>query len=292
MSGASRSAILLGLIGQGIQASRTPRMHEQEAAEHGLRCIYRLIDLERLGLTAAALPDLLLAAERMGFDGLNITHPCKQAVMPLLHELSPEAEAIGAVNTVVLSEGRRVGHNTDCLGFAEGLGRGLPDADLGHVVQIGAGGAGAAVAHAVLSLGGARLAIVDADPDRARNLARSLSGRFGPNRATASPDIAAAMTAASGLVNATPMGMAQHPGLPLPASLLRPSLWVAEIVYFPLETALLREARACGCRTLDGGDMAVFQASEAFRLFSGMPPDTARMRRHFLAMGPQQECDR
>ncbi|MGH7211923.1 MAG: shikimate dehydrogenase, partial [Acetobacteraceae bacterium] len=251
------------------------------------RCIYRLIDLDQLGLTSAALPDLLLAAERMGFGGLNITHPRKQAVMPLLHDLSPEAAAIGAVNTVVLSDGRRFGHNTDCLGFAEGFRRGLPDADLGHVVQIGAGGAGAAVAHALLSLGAARLAIVDADPDRACNLARELAARFGPDRATAPPDIAAAMAAATGLVNATPMGMARHPGLPLPASLLRPSLWVAEIVYFPLETALLREACACGCRTLDGGGMAVFQAVEAFRLFSGTTPDAARMRRHFLAMGQQ-----
>ncbi|MGH7103764.1 MAG: shikimate dehydrogenase [Acetobacteraceae bacterium] len=285
MSGASRSAILLGLIGEGIQASRTPSMHEQEATEHGLRCIYRLIDLERLELPRSALPDLLSAAERMGFDGLNITHPCKQAVIPLLHELSPEAAAIGAVNTVVLSDRRRVGHNTDCLGFAEGFRRGLPDADLSQVVQIGAGGAGAAVAHALLSLGAARLAIVDVDPDRAGNLARNLAGRFGPDRAMAPPDLAAAMTAATGLVNATPVGMARHPGLPLPASLLRRSLWVSEIIYFPIETELLRRARAIGCRTLDGGGMAVSQAALAFELFTGMKADAGRMRRHFDQLG-------
>ena len=284
--------ILLGLIGHGIQASRTPRVHEQEAAEHGLRCVYKLIDLEQLRLTVADLADLLLAAERMGFDGLNITHPCKQAVIPLLHELSPEAAAIGAVNTVVFSNRRRIGHNTDRLGFAKNFRAGLAGADTSHVVQIGAGGAGAAVAHALLSLGTGRLAIVDADPDRARALASGLAAHYGPARATATTDIAAAMAAATGLVNATPMGTAQHPGLPIAAALLRSSLWVAEIVYFPLETALLREARARGCRTMDGGGMAVFQAVEAFRLFTGGTPDAARMRRHFLAMDPQQEVNR
>lgn len=281
----SRSSILLGLIGHGIQASRTPRMHEQEAAEHGLRCIYRLIDLEQLGLTVAELPDLLLSAERMGFDGLNITHPCKQAVIPLLHKLSPEAAAIGAVNTVILSGEKRIGHNTDYMGFAESFRSGLPDADMSRVVLIGGGGAGAAVAHALLSLGAGRLAIVDIHLDRARNLAAGLAAQYGPDRATAAPDIDVAMGSATGLVNATPMGMVQHPGLPLAASLLHPSLWVAEIIYFPLETALLREARARGCRTLDGGGMAVFQAAEAFRLFTGATADAARMRRHFLAMG-------
>src|SRR5471032_3371495 len=95
-------SLLLGLIGSGIQASRTPAMHEREGAEQGLRVIYKLIDLDKLGLQADALPELLLAAERMGFAGLNITHPCKQRILPLLDELSPDARALGAVNTVVL----------------------------------------------------------------------------------------------------------------------------------------------------------------------------------------------
>src|SRR3954469_20402124 len=106
-------AILAGLIGSGIQASRTPSMHEREGAEQGLRYIYKLIDLEKLGLKADALAELLTAAARMGFNGLNITHPCKQAIIPLLDELSDDARALGAVNTVVLKDGRKIGHNTD-----------------------------------------------------------------------------------------------------------------------------------------------------------------------------------
>jgi shikimate dehydrogenase len=278
------STILLGLIGSGIQASRAPALHEQEAAAQGLRCIYKLIDIDKLGLGIEALEDLLTAAERMGFDGLNITHPCKQAVVPLLHELSPDARALGAVNTVLLKDGVRIGHNTDWWGFAENFRRGLPDVALDRVVQFGAGGAGAAVAHAALTLGVGQLAIIDVDASRSLVLAESLCARFGAGRAVQGSDIAAAIQKADGLINATPMGMAEHPGLPLSPELLRPALWVAEIVYFPLETALLRAARARDCRTLDGGGMAVFQAAEAFRLFTGNVADPVRMLRHFARM--------
>jgi shikimate dehydrogenase len=277
-------ACLVGLIGAGIQASRTPALHEAEAAAQGVRYLYKLIDLEVLRLGAEALPELLTAAERMGFDGLNITHPCKQMVLPLLHELSPDARALGAVNTVVLRDGRRIGHNTDWFGFAESFRRGLPDVARDHVVQLGAGGAGSAVAHAALTVGVRHLTIIDVDPARALAVADGLSARFGVGRAVAGTDLAAAVAAADGVINATPVGMAKYPGLPLPATLLRTSLWVAEIVYFPMQTELLRTARALGCRTLDGGGMAVFQAVEALRLFTGIVPDAERMRRHFAAM--------
>jgi shikimate dehydrogenase len=279
-----RPAILAGLIGSGIQASRTPAMHEREGAEQGLRLIYRLVDLDVLRLGPEALGELLTAAESMGFSGLNITYPCKQAVVPLLDQLSPDARALGAVNTVLLKDGQRIGHNTDCSGFAESFRRGLPDVRRDHVVQLGAGGAGAAVAHALLAEGVGRLAISDTDTPRAEALATDLAARFGAGRAVVVGDLAAEVAAADGLVNCTPVGMAKLPGTPLPVALLRPALWVAEIVYFPLETELLRAARAIGCRTLDGGGMAVFQAVGAFRLFTGLEPDAARMQRHFAAM--------
>ena len=279
-----KPSCLVGLIGSGIQASRTPAMHEREGSAQGIRHIYKLIDLDLLGLDASALPDLLTAAEQMGFAGLNITHPCKQAVLPLLGELSPDAAAIGAVNTVVLRDGKRVGHNTDWFGFAENMRRNLPDAPRERVVQLGAGGAGSAVAHALLTLGVRHLSITDLDEGRARGLAEALARRFAGATVNVVADLAQAVRQADGLVNTTPMGMVAHPGLPLPVSLLRPSLWVAEIVYFPMETELLRQARAIGCRTLDGGGMAVFQAVEAFRLFTGVAPDAERMLAHFAAM--------
>jgi shikimate dehydrogenase len=275
----------VGLIGAGIQASRTPSMHEHEAAEQGLRCEYRLIDLEKLQVGAEALPDLVKEAESKDFAGLNITYPCKQSVLELLHELSDDARAIGAVNTVVLSNGRRVGHNTDWWGFAESFSRGLPDVQKNSVVQLGAGGAGAAVAHAMLTLGARKLSIFDLNTVRADNLAADLCARFGAGRAAAESDLADAMATADGLIHATPTGMVKHPGLPLPAEMLRPALWVAEIVYFPMETELLRAARRLGCRTMNGSGMAVFQAAAAFRLFTGITPDAERMQRHFASMG-------
>ena len=277
-------SLLAGLIGYGIQGSLTPAMHEQEGAAQGLRYVYRRIDLQVLGLGAEALPELLTAAERMGFNGLNITFPCKQAVIPHLHELSEDAAALGAVNTVVLRDGRRIGHNTDASGFAEGFRRGLPDVQRRHVVQVGAGGAGSAVAQAAIKLGVERLTIIDTEPARAQEVAAAVVERFGSGRAEAGTDLRAALATANGVINTTPVGMAKFPGSPVPVELLRPDLWVAEIIYFPLETELLRNARAIGCRTLSGGGMAVFQAVDAFRLITGSEPDPERMARHFAEM--------
>jgi shikimate dehydrogenase len=282
----TQRAFLVGLIGAGIQASLTPALHEREAAAQGLRYMYRLIDLTALGLGVEALAELVTAAQRTGFAGLNITHPCKQSVIPFLDELSEDARDLGAVNTVVLKDGKRVGHNTDWFGFAENFRRGLPDAPRDHVVQLGAGGAGSAVAHAALTCGVKKLTIVDTVAERAKAVAEGRAARFGPDRlSVASPaDIAAALATANGLINTTPIGMEKYPGLPLSAALLRPDLWVAEIIYFPIETELLRVARALGCRTLDGGGMTVFQAAEAFRLFTGIEPDAQRMLQHFAAL--------
>ncbi|MEU2741572.1 shikimate dehydrogenase [Streptomyces sp. NPDC007095] len=270
---------LVGLIGSGIGPSLSPALHEREADRQGLRYLYRLIDIDVLGVGPEAVGDLVRAARDLGFDGLNITHPCKQLVIDHLDELAPQAAALGAVNTVVFEGGRAVGHNTDVTGFAASFARGLPDVPLERVVQLGAGGAGAAVAHAVLTLGAGHVTVVDAMPDRAADLAAGLNRHFGAGRAAAgTPDaLGGLLGLADGVVHATPTGMAAHPGLPFPAGLLHPGLWVAEVVYRPLETELLRTARAVGCATLDGGGMAVFQAADAFRLFTGREPDAVRM---------------
>jgi shikimate dehydrogenase len=280
-STAARPSILAGLIGAGIQASRTPSLHEHEGDAQGMRYLYRIIDLDAQKLDITALPGLIEGAQRTGFTGLNITYPCKQAVIPLLDELSPEARSIGAVNTVVFRDGKRVGHNTDCLGFAEGFRRGLGDVARGRVVQMGAGGAGAAVAHALLSEGVEQLSIFEVDPSRAQSLVDNLNAHFGPGRARVGLDLATAVAEADGLVNTTPVGMSKLPGTPVAAALLHARLWVAEIIYFPLQTQLLADARALGCRTLDGSTMAVFQAVKAFELFTGKKADATRMQTFF-----------
>lgn len=280
-AGGPASCCLLGLIGSGIQASKSPALHEAEATAQGFQCRYELLDLDQLGVGVEHLPALLTEAERRGFVGLNITYPCKQAVIPFLHELSPQAKALGAVNTVHFTAGRRLGYNTDAWGFAESFRRDMQGAATGTIAQIGAGGAGAATAFALLELGARRLRLVDIEFSRAEALATSLASRFADRDIRTWRHVAEAIGGADGIVNATPMGMTRHPGSAVPAALLQPSQWVADIVYFPLSTELLLAARAAGCRTLDGGGMAVYQAVRAFEIFTGRAADAVRMRRHF-----------
>jgi shikimate dehydrogenase len=260
-------------------------MHRSEAAAQGFELIYELFDLDQRGLENAALTALLDEAEARGFAGLNITYPCKQAVIPLLHDLSEEARAVGAVNTVQFRDGRRIGYNTDASGFEESFRRGMPGAPFASVAQIGGGGAGAATAFAFLRLGTRRLTLFDVVPERARALAETLERHFTHCEIRVGTDLAQALAVADGVLNATPVGMAKHPGTVVPQAVLRPALWVADIVYFPIETQLLRAARAVGCRTLDGGGMAIFQAARAFEIFTGRTADSARMRQQFLATG-------
>lgn len=276
--------VKLGLIGAGIQASKTPAMHMAEARAQGFALDYQLWDLDDARFAGKSLDALLAQAQQEGYAGLNITHPCKQAVIPVLDAMSADAKAIGAVNTVVFENGKRIGHNTDGSGFYESFRQGLGDVPKAHVLQIGTGGAGAAVAHACWRLGVGRLYLSDVLPERAEALADSLNACAGREIAWVMDDIAAAMTRVDGVINTTPMGMAAHPGLPLEAGLIRQRHWVADVVYFPLETELLRVARAKGCRTLSGAGMAVHQAVAAFALFTGHAADARRMQAHFDSM--------
>lgn len=273
-------AITIGLVGRGIGASLSPLMHEREGARQGLDYRYHLIDFDILGLEDAQLHAVLAEARTLGFSGLNVTYPFKQAVLPLLDGLAPDAAAIGAVNTVVLGE-RIIGHNTDCWGFAESFRQGLPGVARGTVLQLGSGGAGAAVAQALLQCGVDRLSIYDTEPGRAPALASRLRSQLGANvEAVDDPAIA---READGIVNATPVGMTKLPGLPIAADLVEARHWVADVVYFPLDTGLVRLARERGCRVLPGGGMAVFQAVRAFELFAGIKPDADAMAAVFRA---------
>lgn len=279
-AGRAGETTLVGLIGRGIQASRTPAMHELEAERQGSACTYVLIDFDRLGLADCALGDVLEAVRGSGFAGVNVTHPFKQAIIPLLDDLSTEAAAIGAVNTVVLRDGKAVGHNTDCWGFTEAFRTGMPGVSLDRVVQFGAGGAGAAVAYALLQMGVRELSIVDTDGARATALAEHMRN---VSRAdvTSTADSANAISQASGIVNATPVGMKKYPGMPFDRALLTPHNWVAEIIYFPTETELLCHARGLGCKVLPGIGMAIGQAVRAFELFTGRATDMTSMANHF-----------
>ena len=267
--------VTVGLIGAGIGMSLSPALHEREASLLGVDYEYRLFDLDELERPPSDVGALVREAHRDGLRGLNVTHPCKQLVVPELDALSPEAEALGAVNTIVLDDGRWVGYNTDASGFREAFERRLPGARIDHVVLLGAGGAGAAVGHAILALGAERLTILDVELERAEALADSLGAD-----AAGLGALGDLLAGADGLIHATPTGMAAHPGTAVPAELLDPRLWVAEVVYVPIETQLLKDARERGCRTLDGAAMVALQAAGSLELFTGERPDRDRMLEH------------
>jgi shikimate dehydrogenase len=289
---------LSALLGQGVRPSLTPEMHEREAQRHWLRYVYKTVDLDERRTAPERLRELLDHAIELGFDGLNVTHPVKQAMVPLVDRVSSDVEAIGALNTVVIRDGGTAGHNTDVTGFATAFRAGLPDASLESVVLLGAGGAGTAVGHALAGLGARHLVVHDPDADRAERLVASVR-RLDKDlmvEVVTQSGLPAAVATASGVVNATPVGMAAHPGTPLPPDLLTPSLWVADIVYRPLLTELLSEATTRGCRILNGAGMAVHQAADAFELFTGRPAHRDAMMRDFdqmvaaeVALGTPQE---
>ncbi|WP_417669171.1 shikimate dehydrogenase [Roseibium sp.] len=280
----NKKSLLAGLVGKGILKSRTPEMHMAEAEAQGMRAVYKLIDVDAFAGEVPSLAELVRAAELSGFDGLNITYPYKIEILPLLDELSDNARAVGSVNTVVFRNGKRFGHNTDLWGFAEGFRRGMDGVPRLNVLLIGAGGAGVAVAHALADCGVAELTIFDADTMRAQALAEQVQTNRPNVQATAisaiTKDVADQL---NGIVNATPVGMAKSPGTPFPAVFLRPDVWAADIVYFPLETEFLAHARATGCRVLPGSGMALFQAVRAFELFTGCEADPVRMKATFDA---------
>ena len=273
--------VLVGLIGSNIMKSLSPALHHDAFAAAGIDGFYHLMDVDLL--PGRGLKELLDAARIAGFAGTNVTFPFKQDVLALLDAVDPEARQIGAVNTVVFGpDGRSTGYNTDRRGFRrsfeQGLGR--PAADGKTVVQVGAGGAGRAVAFALMDLGVSQLVLHDRDPKQAQTLLADLATHCGPGRSRLSTDLAAEVTAADGVANATPVGMHGIPGNPVPAE-LRKEQWAADVIYSPIETAFIKAAAAKAARVLTGGGMCVHQAAEAFRLFTGIEPDIARMHRTF-----------
>lgn len=280
---APREKRLVGLIGEGIGASLTPRLHEVEAAHLGLEYEYRILDLIAMGRSPQDLGALLDDVAGQGFHAVNITYPCKQLAVDLVDELDADARRLSAVNLVLLQDGRTHGYNTDWLGYRDGLLAGLPDASLEHVVQLGCGGAGSATAYALLACGTATLQLADVQEQRAARLADDLSGMFPGAAVTSVPfdGLDHALAEASGVVHATPLGMAHHPGVAFDVDLLRPGTWVSDVVYRPLRTELIRNAAGRGLPVLDGGRMAVGQAHASLEIITGVRPDRPRMERHF-----------
>jgi shikimate dehydrogenase len=282
------TSFVVGLLGDNIGGSLAKPLQEGEGEAQGLSLAYRLIDGTQAGLRLEDTADVLRWAVRLGFDGLAVTHPFKNAVMANVDQATTEAQALGASNLVVIRDGRTTAHNTDWVGFADALRATLPESLGDRMVLLGAGGAGVAVGYGALRCGAAHLDIVDQDADRAAAVTARLGSLVGTHRVGATSDLERALDRAGGLIQATPVGMDAHPGMPVDPGLLRPDQWVADIIYFPLETELVHRARATGCRVMTGGAMAVHQHAAAFRLLTGRPADIGRMQEHFGALTGQR----
>jgi shikimate dehydrogenase len=276
---ATSEKVLTGLIGAPIAQSAAPAMHEQAGDALGIRCHYQLIEVA--GADTAGLRSLLDGVRRLGFAGVNVTFPYKEAVVPLLDDMSTRARDIGAVNTVVVRDGRLIGHNTDATGFERAIMDVLAASNRGAVALIGAGGVGKAIAFALANLGVAELNIFDADRAKSEQLAIQLRGRL---QARVADEAAHALQGAAGVVNGTPVGMLPDCGMAVPEALLHRDLWVADAVYTPLWTPLLTAARAKGAKVMTGRELAVYQAADAFELFTGLKPSIAVIGNAFDAV--------
>ena len=200
MTRVPQGKVLLGLIGAPIAHSASPAMHEAAASALGLRCFYHLIEVA--GADRQKLRRLLDGVRELGFAGVNVTYPYKEAALPLLDELAPSATQVGAVNTVAVREGRLIGFNTDCSGFAKGMQQTIGDIEGRRVALIGAGGVGKAIGVTLTQMGAGRITIFDKDGAKAEALAAALGAGA---KACASPE--AALEGAQGLINATAVGM-------------------------------------------------------------------------------------
>ena len=264
--------ILTGLLGAPIAQSAAPAMHERAAEALDLRCHYQLIEIAGAGREELKL--LLEGIRRLGFAGINVTFPYKEAVLNLLDELSPGAARIGAVNTIVVRDGRLTGHNTDTTGFARAVTQLVTTSSHGAVAVIGAGGVGKAIAFALADLGVTDLRIFDCEHAKATQLAAQLQGQA---KTRVTDNVEDALRGVVGVVNASPVGMLPSLGTPVPDTLLHAGLWVADAVYSPLWTPLLTAARAKGATVMTGRTLAIYQAADAFELFTGYVPSAAEM---------------
>jgi shikimate dehydrogenase len=273
------SRVLTGLLGAPIAHSASPAMHEKAAEALGLRCHYQLIEVADAGREELKL--MLEGVRRLGFAGINVTFPYKEAVLDLLDELSPDAARIGAVNTVVVRDNRLIGYNTDTTGFARAATDMVNASSHGAVALIGAGGVGKAIAFALAGLGVSELRIFDTDQAKAEHLAAQLDGHATARVADRVED---ALHGVAGVVNGSPVGMLPSRATPVPEALLHAGLWVADAVYTPLWTPLLLAAKGKGAEIMTGRELAIYQAADAFELFTGLKPSIDEMRIAFDAV--------
>jgi shikimate dehydrogenase len=265
----------LGLIGDNIARSRSPRLHIEAGRLCGMEVTYERLIPRDMGLGFSAVFEHC-ASE--GFAGINITYPYKEEVVSRLHVPDPATAVIKACNTVVFGQGAPEGHNTDCSGFVSAFrarfGSGAP----GRVAMAGAGGVGKAVAFALARLGASELRIFDRDAAKAQGLVDALVEARTGIRVVVAPSIEDAVLKVDGLVNSTPLGMVGYPGTAIPAAMIDGASWAFDAVYTPVDTQFLRDASDRGVEIISGYELFFHQGIDAFSIFTGRRVDAAALR--------------
>ncbi|WP_243613449.1 shikimate dehydrogenase [Shimia aestuarii] len=274
----AQSIPLAAVIGHPIAHSKSPRLHGYWLRKYGIEGHYLPMDVapDDLGAVIDALP-------KMGFVGANVTIPHKEAIMPLVDELSEGAKAIGAVNTLVFKDGKVLGDNTDGYGFIENLRQGAPEwqAEAGPAMVLGAGGAARAIVYSLLRAGVPEILLTNRTKERADALRSDFGDRI---RVVNWEKAEGALAEAATLVNTTSLGMLGKAPLEISLAALASTATVTDIVYTPLETDLLRNAKENGCPTVDGLGMLLHQAVPGFEAWFGTRPEVdAGLRNEVLA---------
>jgi len=273
---------LLGLIAYPIRHSMSPRMHNLALAELGLDYAYLAFEVDNDGLA-----DAVTGLKALRVRGWNVSMPNKIAIVPMLDDLSPAARLVGAVNTVVNDGGRLTGHVTDGTGYMTALREAGVDPAGQRITLIGAGGAGTAIAVQAALDGVARIDIFnrrDAVWPVAEHTVRTIAEHTDATAVLHDlddlDDFRECVAASAVLANATNVGMGALAGLsPLPAAdVLRPDLFVSDVVYSPPRTPFLEQAEAAGCRTMNGLGMMLHQGAAAFELWTGKPMPVEHVR--------------
>ena len=264
---------LIALLGKPLGFTMAPAMHNEAFAACGLDCLYWPVECG-----AEELPALLEAFRHMNFAGFAVTKPLKVEIMRYLDEVTPLAQKIGSVNTIKVSDGRWIGHNTDGFGFAQSLYNRYGDYSGKTMFVFGAGGAARALCFECAERG---IRTVYLCSRHENTLAQELTEKTGVQAVwirQGSAQIADAIAGSDILVNGSGLGMQPHLGeTPVDAGLLRPALFVADLAYNPAKTRLLEEAEALGCRTMNGLEMCVLQGARQFHIWTGAPEPVDRM---------------
>lgn len=270
--------IKLGLIGDNIGASQSPKLHRLAGRLNGRVVTYDALIPKHEGL---AFDALFARCAQTGYRGVNVTYPYKERVVEAVQIDDPLVRAIGAVNTVVFEASGPRGFNTDHSGFIAAYRAQRGTEAPGIVCMIGAGGVGRAVAFGLLALGAQELHIVDRDASKAEALARDLRDA-GLTEVTTGADAATAATGAAGLINCTPVGMVGYDGTPLPAAHMAGAAWAFDAVYTPVDTQFLQDAAQAGLDVISGYELFFGQGVDAWSIFTGLPLDHSALRAALL----------